>query len=271
MPVRLFWPPAAAAAPVPLLLFSPGFGGDRQDAAWLGPVLAERGIACAHVQHVGSDRRAWAMGPIDWALREWRGEFARERLARTQDLRFALDRLLEGERGLAIDRRRVAAVGHSLGAQTVALLGGARLAGGPRLRDERIGAVGLFGMASFAGEDTARVLRALEVPSLHATTEEDRTVMPGYAANANDRVAWFRAAGGAPKVMAVFARGAHAVFNDVDGRDPVGSAAADLVLGFLEDRWQGPAPRLADWRARHAGLVTRFETLLSSPAPPPRA
>ncbi|MFO1272158.1 MAG: hypothetical protein U1F50_10850 [Rubrivivax sp.] len=122
VPVRLHWPPAAlaAAAPLPLLLFSPGFGGDRQDAAWLGPVLAERGIACAHVQHVGSDRRAWAMGPIDWVLREWRGEFARERLARTQDLRFVLDRLLAGEWGRAVDRRRIAAIGHSLGAQTVA-------------------------------------------------------------------------------------------------------------------------------------------------------
>lgn len=262
MPVRLYWPPAAPAAlAVPLLLFSPGFGGDRQDAAWLGPVLAERGIACAHLQHVGSDRRSWAMGPIDWALREWRGDFARERLARTQDLRFVLDRLLAGEWARAIDRRRIAAVGHSLGAQTVALAGGARLAGGPRLRDERIGAVGLFGMASFAGEDTARVLRTLEVPSLHATTEEDRTVMPGYAASADDRVAWFRAAGGTPKVMAVFARGPHAVFNDVDRRDPVGAAAADLVHGFLQDRWQAPAPGLATWRTRHAGLVTRFETL----------
>ena len=265
VPVRLYMPAGALAGrgSVPLVLYSPGFGGDRSDAAWLGPVLAERGIACAHVQHVGSDRLAWMMGPVDWVLREWRGDFTRERLARTLDLRFVLDRLLAGEWAPAIDRRRIAAIGHSLGAQTAALLGGARLSGGERLRDERIGAIALFGMAAFRGEDTAEVLRTLEVPSLHVTTEEDRTVMPGYAATANDRVAWCRGAGGAAKVMAVFARGPHAIFNDVDRTDPVGAAAGDLVQAFLESCWQPPWPsqRLALWRGRHAGLVTRFETL----------
>ncbi len=265
VPVRLFMPPGALAVrgSVPLVLYSPGFGGDRSDATWLGPVLAERGIACAHVQHVGSDRLAWMMGPVDWVLREWRGDFTRERLARTLDLRFVLDRLLAGEWVSALDRRRIAAVGHSLGAQTAALLGGARLRGGERLRDERIGAIALFGMAALRGENTAEVLRTLEVPSLHVTTEEDRTVMPGYAANANDRVAWCRGAGGAAKVMAVFARGPHAIFNDVDRNDPVGAAAGELVQAFLESCWQPPWPsqRLALWRGRHAGLVTRFETL----------
>ncbi len=261
VPVRLYWP-ANAGPSVPLVLFSHGFGGDRSDAAWLGPMLADRGFACAHVQHVGSDRRSWLMGPLDWLLRQWRGDFVRERLARTQDLRFVLDRLLAGEWAAAIDRRRIAAVGHSLGAQTTLLLGGARLAGGERLRDERISAVGVFGLASFAGEDTARVLRSLEVPSLHVTTEDDRTVMPGYAASPDDRVHWFRGAGGAPRAMAVFAHGRHAIFNDVDRHDPVGAAAAELVQAFLEACWQPQkAPGLAAWRARHGGLVSRFETL----------
>lgn len=263
VPVRLYWP-AAPQSGVPLVLFSHGFGGDRRDGTWLGPTLAARGIACAHVQHVGSDRAAWLMGPVDWALRAWRGELDRERIDRTRDLRFVLDTLLAGERGRQLDRRRIAAVGHSLGAQTVALLGGARLAGVAPLRDERIGAIGLFGMASFAGQDTAAVMRTLAVPSLHVTTEEDRTVMPGYAATADDRVGWFRGAGGPAKVMAVFARGAHAIFNDTDARDPVGAAAADLVHRFVEACWRGD-DRLAGWRERHAAVVSRYERLGTLP------
>lgn len=266
VPVRLYWP-ASAGASVPLVLFSHGFGGDRRDGTWLGPTLAARGIACAHVQHVGSDRVAWLMGPVDWALRAWRGDLDRERIDRTRDLRFVLDTLLAGERGRLLDRRRIAAVGHSLGAQTAALLGGARLAGVAPLRDERIGAVGLFGMASFAGQDTAAVMRTLAVPSLHATTEEDRTVMPGYAATADDRVGWFRGAGGPAKVLAVFARGAHAIFNDSDARDPVGAAAADLVHGFVEACWRGE-DRLAGWRDRHAAVVSRYERLGALPRGP---
>jgi predicted dienelactone hydrolase len=265
VPVRLYAPSGESSAhlPVPLVLYSHGFGGDRSDAAWLGSTLAANGIACAHVQHVGSDRLAWMMGPVDWALREWRGDFTRERLARTQDLRFALDRLLAGELGAVLDRRRVAAVGHSLGAQTVALLGGARLAGGDRLRDERISAVAIIGMPSFRGEDTAKVLSALEVPSLHVTTEEDRTVLPGYAATANDRVSWFRSTGGTAKVIAVFGHGAHAIFNDVDRTDPIGAASGELVQSFLESCWQPTmrSRRLAGWYGRNTSLVTRFETL----------
>lgn len=264
VPVRLHWP-AAASGRLPLVLFSHGFGGDRRDGTWLGPWLAARGVACAHVQHVGSDRAVWLRGPVDWALRSWRGDLERERLERTRDLRFVLDALLAGERGPALDRRRIAAVGHSLGAQTVALLGGAQLAGHAGLRDDRIGAVALFGLAAFAGQDTAAVLRPLAVPSLHATTEEDRTVMPGYAATPDDRVGWFRRAGGPSKVMAVFARGAHAIFNDADANDPVGAAAAELVLAFLDSGWRGE-DRLSGWRERHAALVSRYERRGATPA-----
>lgn len=263
LPVRLYWPAGAAGgfAPVPLVLFSHGFGGDRRDGRWLGHTLAARGIACAHVQHVGSDRRVWLSGPLDWALRQFRGDLSQERVDRTHDLRYTLDRLLAGEWGRVVDRRRIAAVGHSLGAQTALLLGGARLGSGERLRDTRISAVGAFGLAAFAGEDTVSVLRSVDVPSLHATTEEDKTVMPGYAATPDERVGWFRAMGGPARVMAVFGQGAHAIFNDAGPEDPVGAAAADLVHGFLRSFWQAEPQALAGWRARHAALVSRYETL----------
>jgi predicted dienelactone hydrolase len=261
VPLRLYWPAGALRSTLPLVLVSHGFGGDRHDMAWAGSRLAAQGVACLHVQHVGSDRRVWLSGPPVWVLRELRGEMARERLDRVLDLRFALDRLLAGEWGRMVDRRRIAAVGHSLGAQTALLLGGARLSSGERLRDTRISAVGAFGLAAFAGEDTERVLRSVDVPSLHATTEDDKTSMPGYAATTDDRLRWFRSMGGQARWIAVFNQGAHAIFNDAGPQDPVGAAAADLVHGFLRSFWQAEPQALAGWRARHAALVSRYETL----------
>ena len=232
VPVRLY-PPANALGEVPLVLFSHGFGGERSHATWLGRTLAAQGIACAHVQHVGSDYRVWLSGPLQWALREFRGDMARERLERVRDMKFALDTLLSGPHGARIDRQRIAVVGHSLGAQTALLMGGAQMqrADGP-LREPRVAAALAFGTAAFAGFDTPEVLRAVQVPTLHVTTEEDKTSMPGYAASVDDRVAWFRATGGPggpAKALVVFSQGRHALFNDAGPEDPVGAAAAGPV------------------------------------------
>lgn len=260
VPVRLYWPQDALGE-VPLLLFSHGFGGERGHASWLGRRLSAQGIACAHVQHIGSDYRVWLSGPLDWGLRQLRGEMTQERLDRVLDMQFTLDRLLQGEFGTRIDQGRVAAAGHSLGAQTVLLMGGASL---PRerqpLRERRVGAVVAIGTAAFPGFETAALLRGLEVPSLHLTTEEDKTSMPGYAAGIEDRVAWYRAAGGPAKALAVFRQGAHAIFNDAGPEDPVGAAAATLVQAFLRGLWQGDARALPAWRERQGPSVTRFET-----------
>lgn len=260
VPVRLYWPDDALGE-VPLVMFSHGFGGERSHASWLGRTLAAQGIACAHVQHIGSDYRVWLNGPLDWAVRQLRGEMSQERLDRVIDMRYVLDRLLHEPRGRHVDPGRIAAAGHSLGAQTVLLMGGAQL---PRerqaLREPRVGAVVAIGTAAFPGLDTAALLRGVEVPSLHVSTEEDKTSMPGYAAGIDDRVAWFRASGGPAKALAVFRQGPHAIFNDAGPADPLGAAAAALVQAFLRSLWQGDARALPDWRQRQGTFVSRFES-----------
>lgn len=260
VPVRLYWP-ARMQVEVPLVLFSHGFGGERSHASWLGQTLAAQGVACAHVQHIGSDYRVWLSGPLDWALRQLRGEMTQERLDRVIDMRYALDRLLQDPRGRHVDAGRVAAAGHSLGAQTVLLLAGAQLPRESRpLREPRVGAVVAIGTAAFPGLDTAALLRSVQVPSLHVSTEEDKTSMPGYAAGIEDRVAWFRASGGPAKALAVFREGRHAIFNDAGPQDPLGAAAASLVQAFLRGLWQGDRAALASWRERQGTLVSRFES-----------
>ncbi|HET9206374.1 MAG TPA: hypothetical protein VFO28_09075, partial [Burkholderiaceae bacterium] len=129
VPVRLYWPTQTAAnAQVPLVVFSHGIGGSRTGYSYLGKHFAAHGIASLHLQHVGSDRQVWFGNPFLVINRLWSAASEHEAVQRVRDLSFALDELLErSEYGARIDRTRIAAAGHSYGANTVMLAAGATL------------------------------------------------------------------------------------------------------------------------------------------------
>jgi len=124
VPVRLYWPEGAER--VPLVVFSHGIGGSRQGYSYLGEYFAANGMASLHLQHVGSDRSLWTGNPITLIGRLNDAALEREALERVRDLSFALDQLLAHESfGARVDRRRIAAAGHSYGANTAMLAAGA--------------------------------------------------------------------------------------------------------------------------------------------------
>ena len=117
-PGRGAWEAPFPAAPgrMPLVLLSHGSGGDGSNLAWLAEALAAQGWIAAAVDHPG-DR--FGDGSPEGRFAVWR---------RAPDLSVALSGLLADRTlGPRIDRRRIAAAGHSSGATTVLLLAGARL------------------------------------------------------------------------------------------------------------------------------------------------
>jgi predicted dienelactone hydrolase len=117
-PGRGAWeaPLRTTPARMPLVLLSHGSGGDGANLAWLAEALAAQGWIAAAVDHPGD--RFGDQNP-DGRFAVWR---------RAPDLSLALTRLLADRTfGPRIDRRRVAAAGHSSGATAVLLLAGARL------------------------------------------------------------------------------------------------------------------------------------------------
>ena len=117
-PGRGAWeaPLRATSARVPLVLLSHGSGGDVSNLAWLAEAFAVQGWIAAAVDHPGD--RFGDQTP--------EGRFAVWR--RAPDLSVVLTGLLADYTfGPSIDRRRIAAAGHSSGALTVLLLAGVRL------------------------------------------------------------------------------------------------------------------------------------------------
>jgi predicted dienelactone hydrolase len=270
VPVRLYLPRAASPdRPVPLAVFSHGIGGSRRGYSYLGSHWASEGVASLHLQHVGSDRSVWGAGsPFALIGRLQEAAQASEAIARVNDLRFALDRLMADALGASIDARRIVAAGHSYGANTTLLAAGARVERDGReidLHEPRLRAAIVISAPPFYGEASPRrILEPIRIPSLHITATEDVIRIPGYYSGAEDRVAVFDAVGNPRKTLAVFTGGSHSMFTDRAGTGgaelnaQVKSATRELTGAFLRSVLDGDDSALRGWPQRHASILARF-------------
>lgn len=267
VPVRLYWP--AGSAPAALVVFSHGIGGSRRGYAYLGEHFARHGIASLHLQHVGSDRAVWSGNVFALVGRLQAAAQEKEAIDRVHDLRFALDELLERTAfGARIDRQRIAAAGHSYGANTVMLASGASVVRDGRvleLRDPRIRAAVLLSAPPFYGEDDpGRILSSVTIPSLHVTATGDEIRIPGYYSPPSDRVAVFEAAASRYKALAVFEGGSHSVFTSRPGaggvtlNPQVKAATKELALAFLQRVFDGREEGLRRWPQAWAGILSHW-------------
>ncbi len=273
VPARLYLP-IDTTQPAPLVIFSHGIGGSREGYSYIGKYLAANGIAALHVQHVGSDRSLWFGNPIQMVGRLQDAAKESEAIDRTKDMRFALDQLLsDAQLSTRLDAQRIAAAGHSYGANTTMLLAGARVqrdGAAMDLADPRIKAAVIISAPPFYGEgDPKKILSSIGVPSLHITATGDEIKIPGYYSSSKDRVALYEALDHKQgKMLAVFAGGSHSMFTDRmstggEALNPqVKKATRELMLAFLQNLWSGNAQALAGWPAEHAPLIARFEQKL---------
>lgn len=262
VPVRLYWPSRqAAGARVPLVVFSHGIGGSRQGYSYLGRAWSSRGVASLHVQHVGSDSHLWRGNPFGVVGRLQAAAQEPEAIARSRDVRFALDQMLHAamqDRGLIVDPQRLLMAGHSYGANTTLLALGARVMREGRVvecPEPRFCAGLVISAPPFYGEpDLTAVLGRIQVPTLHVTATQDVIEIPGYRSGAADRLEVFRAVGDPRKLLAVFEGGSHSIFTDraVTGglalNPKVKAATAELGLAFADLVFQQDSAGLARWR-----------------------
>lgn len=267
VPVRLYWP--EGSKPVPLVVFSHGIGGSRLGYSYLGQYFASHGMASLHLQHVGSDRSLWTGNPLSLVDRLQVAAHEREALERVKDLSFALDQLLAREEfGKRVDRGRIAAAGHSYGANTVMLAAGAsvqREGRQIRLRDSRLKAAVLLSAPPFYGEeDLKAILQSITLPTLHVTATEDVIRIPGFYSPASDRVAVFEAVGSPLKALAVFEGGSHSIFTNRIGtggtelNPKVKAATKELALAFLQRVFEGKSEALQRWPETYRPLLARW-------------
>jgi predicted dienelactone hydrolase len=270
VPVRLYWPEGASAAkPVPLVVFSHGLGGSRNGYSYLGQYWASLGFASLHVQHAGSDRSVWTGNIFKLFSNMQTAASEANAVDRARDVSFAISSMLSSnEFGPQINASAIAVAGHSYGANTAMLIGGATVErdGKPlQLRDERVKALILISAPPFTGEgNMSAILSPIHVPTLHVTGTDDVIRVPGYYSDVADRVAVFDAVTGPGKWLTVFKGATHSIFTDrmapagFELNAAVKKATRELSGLFLKTALNGaPGKAVDDWVMAHQALLDR--------------
>jgi len=228
IPLRIRLP--AGAGKVPLVLFSPGLGGDVEGGTVWTREWVRGGVAVIHLQHRGSDRLVYTgAGSAEELRQRLRAAASPAQLvARVGDVRFVLDKALQGGREgdcdlSRLDRRRIGVGGHSMGAWTAAAVAGQRYPGGASLAEPRVtAAIGLSPTAS-GTLPLETAFGGIAIPFLSVTGSADGmppTAPPEQRAAAlAARTGPFRGMAPGGKYLLVFDGGDHMVFAG-NGRRP---------------------------------------------------
>ena len=145
LPIKVYFPQEPGR--YPLIIFSHGLGGSKEDYEYLGRYWASRGYVSIHPQHPGSDRALLTPGkPIKNANAISRAEHDEKNWTdRPKDISFIISSLAELEAkapGLKdkIDAGHIGVGGHSFGAHTAMVIAGGELSLGGHLtslKDDR--------------------------------------------------------------------------------------------------------------------------------------
>lgn len=150
IPVRVFL--SSNASPSPLILFSHGLGGSKNNNPYLGNHWSSRGYTVIFVQHHGSDEYIWKDAKIGDKLRAMRSAVTAENaLLRCDDIGSVIDQVEiwneSKEHSLfnRMDLSKIGMCGHSFGAQTTQSVSGQSFPlVGQKYNDNRISAALAF-------------------------------------------------------------------------------------------------------------------------------
>jgi predicted dienelactone hydrolase len=239
LPVRITLP--AGNGPVPVVLWSPGVGGDRRSGAIWANAWAGAGLAVVQMEHPGSAAAVYRPDgtPEQKRARIVAATTPAQLQARVDDARFILSELafrrdIPGCDLGRIDASRAAIAGHSMGAWAVQGLAGQRFAtptgDTPLLRDLRFRAALAFSPTATPG---TTAFGSIGIPFLSITGTADGA---SPAAPAEDRAAALATRSAAYQSMPADGRKCLLVFAYAPHMMLAGNRPANTTLGRHVER-----------------------------------
>lgn len=220
LPIRVYLP--KSDKPAPVVLFSHGLGGSRDNNPYLGNHWAARGYVVVFVQHPGSDESVWKnLPPLQRMAAMKKAASGESFLARNQDIPAVLDTLTtwNGEKDHPLKGRldldHVGMSGHSFGAVTTqAVSGQAFLGGKTTFLEPRIDASVMLSPSPPQAGDPVAAFSTIKIPCLLMTGTDDNS--PIGNSKAEDRLKVFPNLKQAPAWQVVFDKATHMSFGERD-------------------------------------------------------
>ena len=186
IPLRVYTP-AQLTAPTPVVLYSHGLGGSRNNNSYLGKHWSARGYVAVFMQHPGSDESVWKDMPREERMDAMRDAATPSNaMKRATDVEAALDALAEwaAKRNHALagklDLTRIGMSGHSFGAVTTQLVSGQRAPiVGARFTDVRIDAALAMSPSKTRRGSASDAFGAVKIPWLLMTGTHDGAPIGG--------------------------------------------------------------------------------------------
>lgn len=271
IPLKVYYPEGSGACPV--ILFSHGLGGSSEIYSYLGKYWASHGYVSIHPSHVGSDTKLLlTKGPAELAKAASNPEEIRNR---PLDLSFILDELERRQKANPdpakpfplrdrMDLAHIGVAGHSFGAHTTVVIGGAdmKLGNAKPLADPRVRAIIPMSPPVLGGKLVQKFLEktygSMTVPSLHMTgTLDDSPIGDTKAA---DRRLPFDHMVKSERQLVVFDKGDHMIFSGRPTLKPRSDDAKfqEQIAAVTTIFWQA---YLRDDKAAHAWINDSKEGL----------
>lgn len=218
VPIKVYLP--ANSTPHPVIIFSHGLGGSRENSAYLGEFWAKRGYVAVFVQHAGSDEDVWKSAERGGRMEALKGAISiSNAVARYGDIPFVIDRLEEWNKADGnqlkgkLDLEHIGLCGHSFGAVTTQALMGQRFIVNRSFHDPRIDAFFAMSPSASRGIDSEKAFGHITAPVLCMTgTEDDSPVQPEVTPESRREV--YAALPAGDKYQLVFEGAGHFAFSD---------------------------------------------------------
>ena len=218
IPVRVYLPETNKA--VPVVIFSHGLGGSRDNNPYLGNHWAKWGYVVVFVQHVGSDESVWKDVPKSQRMAAMKKAASAEAFSdRVKDVPAVIDALEDWnkEKGHTLYERmdldHIGMSGHSFGAVTTQAMAGQSFAGGRiDYLEKRIDAAVMMSPSKPRLGDPKAAFGGIEIPCLLLTGTKDNSPIGG--GTPEDRLEVFPNLKKAPAWQVVFDGATHMDFGE---------------------------------------------------------
>jgi predicted dienelactone hydrolase len=175
LPLRVYLP--KSVEPAPVILFSHGLGGSRDNNPYLGNHWAGRGYLVVFVQHPGSDEAVWKSQPALSRMAAMKKAASFENvIARGKDIPVVIDALTTWNRQQPhplhgrMNLEKIGMSGHSFGANTTQSVAGQTFPGGRlSFTEPRIDAAVMMSPGPPALGDPATAFSSIRIPCLLLT------------------------------------------------------------------------------------------------------